>query len=335
MRMIDSSRTNALPLWLLVLCVLLFFVRTGLIIYGSFFVPPKPNVVQWAKPQPIDDNRRDLLSKPTLYYFSDMRSLSSRFVDNLAQQSMLNNREVIHSLESDFVPVRVERREDQDDEVISSLIEKMNVDSYPYVVVCLPDGTRVSSSSWQSDRMFKAYLQDVQHQCIEEAAYQAMEIGNFPVASEAFSRFLTVATDLDKKSSWPYLYSWVALQHQKKDREAQEIIDRGLQICEKANEDKWPVPCMKFLAGKINAAEVMKACNKDGDTGAVSAFHYFAAEKFLAEGLIDEAKKEFRDTLKKGSDSYRQVLFARKELKLMGEDVDEKKRSGTSTGAGT
>jgi lipoprotein NlpI len=80
---------------------------------------------------------------------------------------------------------------------------------------------------------------------------------------------------------------------------------------------------LRFLEGKINAADLLRACNKGGDAGSVSAAHYFIAEKFLAEGKIDEAKKEFRDTLKRGSESYWQVTFAKKELQLLGEKVDE------------
>jgi hypothetical protein len=315
----NSKRTNALPLALLLSCLILFTARIGVVMYTTCN-PPPPTKINWQQPEAINTTSRDLLGKPHLYYFWDSADKVSWLFCTILESAVFNNRELASIMQTEFVPYKV-KKDSNENSLAASLCEKLEVNTFPSIVITLPDGEYVDRAVWQSDRMLTAFLRDQKSSCLRAAGYDGMKTQKYPIASTAFAQYLE-RCNIDEKRprSWIYMYMTIALMHQNQIAKAEQVATQAAAVYKSDSGKKtWPRPCLLYLAGKLTSAELIEAAKKEGDAAANSTAHYCIAEKQLASGNEEAAKKEFLLTIKIDTHSrYAQSRYARAELKTIG-----------------
>lgn len=306
MLMIEPQRTGLVPLWFLVTCVGLFVLRAGLFVYSSCCVPTKTTQIQWQKPELVREST-DLLSRPVFYYFCDTRNPMGRLLTQIVDLTVFNNRDVRHCLESDFVPVKVERGS-TDELVVAHLVAKMRVVDYPSMVFALPDGERVESTlPWQTDRMMLSTLLESRTTCYSWAGFEAMRNADFAVAGKAFCAYFNDAGSESQRDYRTRLFYWVALERQNKDTEARQMLESTLK-----RVHGWPQCCMKFLLGEVTEKQLIARSGEENET---PLGYYILGEKLLLEGKKSDAKEAFKNaSVKVVSGEWASVL-AEDELK--------------------
>src|SRR5262249_20211261 len=154
-------------------------------------------------------------------------------------------------IRNNFVPVKVERRTDAPQEPFDELFQKLSYETCPSLVVALPNGTRVHFTSWQSDRMLLAGLRKAPGGGPPTPAQYAMKKGKFDLACQGFAKYYEKRMDppwapyddrLSKAIHW-----YFALRHEKRDKEANELLNKILKEWHKHFYDNqnWPVPCLR------------------------------------------------------------------------------------------
>jgi hypothetical protein len=312
---------------MLVSCLLLLILRAVAIGYGVYFPPPRTqDLLVWQQAKPIDPNRTDLLSTPTLYYFCDQKDILGTVLTQLFENSLFNNRDLVNFIRNNFIPVKVERRTDAPQEPFDELFQKLSYEICPSLVVALPNGTRVHYTSWQSDRMLLAVLRDGLEECPLAAAQYGMKKGKFDLACQGFAKYYAKKMDLpwarfdDRLSKAIHWY--FALRHEKRDKEANELVNKMLKDWHKNFRDdtSWPVPCLRYLIGQIPADDVVKLAGK-GKSELTTA-HYAIGVQSELNGDVKNAKDHLHLAIFRRPESDRDDYnYARTELRLMGETL--------------
>lgn len=122
--MIETGRTNAIPRTLIILCIGLFVMRAVAVFYGTYSQQAPVNLIAWQQPKPIDKSRRDLLSKPYLYFFFENSDQLHSIIGQVFESMLFQNREVARLIKTEFNPVKVAINEDKPEGVSKSLDRK-------------------------------------------------------------------------------------------------------------------------------------------------------------------------------------------------------------------
>ncbi|PWT96886.1 MAG: hypothetical protein C5B53_08800 [Candidatus Melainabacteria bacterium] len=326
--MTELGRTNSLPRVMLVSCLILLLLRALVICYGTYFPPKRTqDLLVWQQPKPIEPNRKDLLSTPTLYYFCDEKNLLGIVLTNLFENTLFNNRDVVELIRNNFIPVKVERQENAPHQLFDDLSQKFSCEVFPCMVVTLSNGTKVSYTSWQSDRMLIAILKDALSQCSLSAAQEAMLKGNFGLACQAFAKIKSEKSDLRWTLSDDRLANTIhwffALKHERREKEAAAVLGETLSVWLNRfpnHERIWPIPCLRYLAGQVSIDDVLKETDQYG--GPLVTAHYVIGVQSELNGDLETARKHLRLAVAKKQDEDRDdYKLARAELRLMGEAV--------------
>ncbi len=336
MRMIESGRTNVVPKTLIVLCIGLFLMRAAAVFYGTFFQQPPAKLIAWQEPKPIDKSRRDLLSKPFLYFFYENSDQMQRITAQVFENMLFQNREIAHLIKSEFIPVKVAINDSKNEGVAKSLNQSLSVYHYPAVCIALPNGTEIQSTSWQSDRMFHAFLSEAMTAAISQAANDSMKSGDWETACQAHERAsrrqgFSTFTTLSNAISWS-----IALRHQNNETRAKEVLEaerkRPRVPIAIAGKNDWPTPCADYLLGKISRDELMKKATEEGDKYGykTNLAAYVCGSDLLLRGKKEEAIKDLKAAAAKRSVSYLYpAIFASAELKAIGEPLPEADKKDT------
>ncbi len=337
--MIEPGRTNAVPRTLIALCIGLFFLRASAVFYGTYYQKTPVNLISWQQPKPIDRSRQDLLSKPTLYFFYDTSDQFHTITAQVFESMLFHNREVARQINSEFIPVKVSLNEEETDALANSLSKSFSVYSFPSVYIALPNGKQVSHTTWNSDRMFQAFLNDSLITAVSKAAAEAMRTADWSLAIKAYER----ASKENFHGSIPNpsdAINWsIALRHQKNEARAKEVLEAELRKNKLpkiiASKDDWPVPCIDYLLGKISRDELMKKATGESDKYGYkgSTLHYVLGENLLLDGRQEDAIKELRIAAEDTRSPYLySAKYARAQLRALGEKVPEEKEDEDNLG---
>lgn len=334
MRMIDPGRTNVVPLTMIAFCIGLLILRTVVIYYGTFYQPAQENMIVWNQPKKMDRSRKDLLSKPTLYFFCDGSDQWNKAITQVAESMLFHNREVAALIEKSVVPVKVVLNGENNDVVSNSLKNALHVSNCPDICVALPNGKRIDRTSWQSDRMFLAFLRDALRMQPRRAAIEAMGRCDWGLACRGFELDHINKADAITVDLYDTMYWAIALRHHKDDGAARKVLEDALARNKTSfkgfvQDDNWPEPCIKFLLGDLTYEELMKVAKDKKKKSRYSyrpeTAHYICGANYLLDGKIEPAKKELRIIAKSNTASHLYAAkLARAELRALGEDFPEK-----------
>jgi hypothetical protein len=313
---------------MLVSCLLLVFVRAIVICFGVYFPPPRPqDQLVWLQAKPIDPSRKDLLSTPMLYYFCDKGDVFGMIQANVFEHSLFNNRDVTQLIHNNFIPVKVERLTNTPDPVFDELSQRLSHGVFPCMVVALPDGTSVTYTSWQTDRMLIAVLKDALVESSRTAAQDAMQKGDFAMAAQSYAKHDSQISDhywaIEDYRLGNAVHWYIALKHEGRDKEAAKVLEDTLSIWSQRypRDQVWPVFCLRYLFGQLPAEDLLKQAEKDKET--VTA-NYLIGVQSKFKGNLGEAKKHLLLAVCKRENNYRDdYKYARTELRLMGEKIPE------------
>lgn len=302
-------------------------MRAAAVFYGTFFQQAPIKLIVWQEPKPIDKSRRDLLSKPYLYFFFQNTDQLQSITAQVFESMLFQNREVARLIKTEFNPVKVAINDNKVDGVAKSLRDSFSIYAYPAVYIALPNGKQVHNTSWQSDRMFHAFLRDALMSAITKATVEAMKSGDWALASQAYER----ANREQHISTWAdfneAIYWSIALRHQKNESRAKEVLQAEQnkhRFPFAPGKDDWPAPCTDYLLGKISRDDLMKKAIAEGDTRGYKALlvHYVCGADLLLRGQRDEAIKELKLAAMTSNSTYLYpAIFARAELQAIGESV--------------
>ncbi|HNB22100.1 MAG TPA: hypothetical protein PKZ32_06780 [Candidatus Melainabacteria bacterium] len=322
--MIEPGRTNIVPRTLIALCLVLFCMRAFAIFYGTYSHKSTEKLITWQKPAPIDNSRRDLLSKPTLYFFYENDNQIQKVTAQVFESMLFHNREVGHLVTSEFVPVKVPVTSNNV-EPAKSLSTKLSVYSYPSILITLPNGKRVHRTSWQSDRMFQAFLKDAMANASSKAALEAMQRADWPLACEAYSKAFSFRPHTAFFSKFDSINWAIALRHQHEEAKAKEVLEaaakkRGLPDFI-TGKTAWPQPCVDYLLGKISAEELAKKDPEDKHDYKVPLVRWVIGEKLLLDGKREAAISELKQSAATKEPYVPAAKYARAQLRQLGEKV--------------
>ena len=324
--MIEPGRTNSIPRTMLILCIGLFVMRTAAVLYGTFCQQAPVSLISWQQPKPLDKTRKDLLSKPYLYFFYEESDQLHSITNQVFENMLFHNREIARLIKSEFIPVKVAVAKDKEDGLPKSLSNSFAVYSYPAVYVALPNGKHVQNTSWQSDRMFHAFLSDALLSTITRAANDAMLSADWALACEAYERASHDQRNSNFSNLTEAIFWSIALRHQKNETKAKEVLEAE-QRKQKlpsflAGEGDWPAPCADYLQGKISRDDLVKSVTTQGDKYGYKAVmvHYVCGADLLLRGKKEEAIKDLKLAGAKRSLNYlSSASFACAELRALGD----------------
>jgi hypothetical protein len=331
MRMIEPGRTNVVPLTMLLLCIGLFLSRTAAIFYGAFFQPALDNMISWNQPKPLDKSRRDLLSTPTLYFFCDTSDQVNQIWTQILDNMLFHNQEIATLIKEKMIPVKVVLHGENSDALSKSLKDSLHVTSCPAICLALPNGKLVNSASWQSDRMFVAFLKDGLKRKSYTAALEAMRNNDWVGACRAYEIVQRESKDDIRFDLYDKVYWSIALRHIKDETKARAVLEDALKRTRKSfkldKKDNWPEPCVDYLLGNLSYDELMKAAaaNKKKSNYHDETVHYICGVKYLLDGNDKLARKELRMVAENQGARYLYAAkFARAELRALGEKFPER-----------
>ncbi len=323
---IERGRTNVVPPVLLTACVVLLFMRGVSIFYATFYHKAPEKIVAWQQPKALDKSRRDLLSRPSLYFFCDNSNQFNSIMTQLYDNMLFQNREIVSMINESVIPIRVVLNGEKSDALSKSLKNSLRISNTPSVCLALPNGAYVEGTAWQSDRMFVAFLHDAMEHSVRTAGFEAMRNTDWDTACRAFQ------LDFENKPSdelvdyYGTIYWSIALRHNHNDARAREVLQDALKRNKKAlyfdKDDRWPEPCVHFLLGEINWDELKKraAEYKNKHKYQAETAQYVYAVNLFLEGKTEQAKKELREVAEnKDTRYYYSGKFARAELRALGE----------------
>ncbi len=331
--MIESGRTNAVPKTMIALCIGLFVMRAAAVFYGTCVHQAQVGEIAWQKPKPIDTKSRDLLAKPMLYFFYDSSDQFHTIIAEIYESMLFHNREIANLIEREFTPVKVAMNGEKSDPVAKSLNDGLSVYAYPSIYIALANGQRVQNTTWQSDRMFHAFLADSLDTAKSKAAGAFMMAADWERAVKAYERRNTGAFHGAYSSQWDAICWSFALRHLKNESKAKEVLAavQGKNQLPKfiAGNEDWPEPCVNYLLGKISKEELKKLASSEGDRYGYKGVlvHYVCGEDLLLKGDKDEAIKELKQAVSDRDSSYNTAAnYARGELRCLGVKVPNSKK---------
>lgn len=329
MPMIEPGRTNIIPRTLLILCIALFVLRAGAVFYGTYFHKGPDKLITWRQPKPLDRSRRDLLSKPTLYFFFEDDNPLQRVTAEVFESMLFHNREVAQLVNDEFVPIKVPVTSNNA-EPAKSLSTALGVFSYPSIYVTLSNGKKVHRTSWQSDRMFQAFLKDALISSLSKAGKEAMEHADWTLASEAYEKTSNVKVHSPFFNKFDAINWAVALEHLNQTAKAKEVLEKESKTRRLpefiAGKDGWPQPCIDYMLGKISAEKLNTKDPVDKHDYKAPMIHWVIGEKLLLEGNKEDAIKELRLSSAASKSSFVPAAkYARAQLRQLGEKVEEEK----------
>lgn len=327
--MIEPGRTNLIPKTLLGLCIALFIMRASAVFYGTYFQKAPAKAITWQQPKPIDRSRRDLLSKPTLYFFYEDYSPLQKVTAEVFESMLFQNREVARLVKDEFIPVKVAINT-SNSEPAKSLTNTLGVYQYPSIYITLPNGKSIHQVSWQSDRMFHAFLNDALIARAPKAAGAALENLDWALACEAYELAFKEHAYSPYSGICDEIYWSIALRHQNNEAKAKQVLEREWKerrIPEfiRGKED-WPKPCIDYLLGKITAEELEKKATLDPHSYKKALSQYVIGENLLLQGKRDEAIKALKLSAEASKAYYmHDSKYARAQLRQLGEKVEDEK----------
>lgn len=244
---------------------------------------------------------------------------------------LFHNREIAQLLKEAVIPIKVTLKGENSDALSKSLKNSCHILSTPAFCVTLPNGAIVDSTSWQSDRMFVAYLKDAVKRSLNKAAVEAMKRNDFALACRAFEADYKNNVNNNRFDLYDTMYWSIALRHQKDDTKARNVLiearDRYSKYFKFDKNDNWPEPCINYMLGEISQEELMKKASekKEKYSYKEDTARYICGTKFLLEGNVELAKKELKPVADSTSARYHTAAkFARAELRALGEHYPEK-----------
>lgn len=326
--MIETQRTNIVPPKLLLLCLGLMIFRLFFIAYSTYFPSESPaNTIVWQSAVPLDRNRKDLLTKPDLYYFCDRSDKMQEMISKVGEGFLFNNRQVVQFLKNNFRLTKIEHQ-NEDNEVVAKLRDQLSVYMYPTITITLVDGTRVNSCSWQTDRGFMVFMEDALRDRYAIAARRGLLTGNYHIACEALATLKQLPEHVNVQAAFlssddPAIYQYIALRHLKRDAEAQTVLQQALIEQNKTYGEKRTV-ALQFLLGQITQSQYVAQIK---DTSTPTRIHYLCAEKNLFDGNLKLAKTEFHLAVANKNDLFSDdYKYACTELKALGETIPSEEK---------
>jgi len=244
---------------------------------------------------------------------------------------LFHNREVAAIIKRSTIPVKVVLKGENSDALSKSLKGSLRVTTTPAICLALPNGKKVDDTSWQSDRMFVAFLKDALKRQSRSAAFEAMRKNDWPLACKAYEIDHKDSANALRVDLYDTIYWSVALRHNNDDTTARKVLEEALARTKKSfkfdQKDNWPEPCVDYLLGNISYDELMKlsATNKTKHSYRDETAHYVCGIKYLLDGNKELAIKELRKIADdRGARYLYSAKFARAELRALGENYPEK-----------
>ncbi|HEY9720318.1 MAG TPA: hypothetical protein V6C69_22755 [Trichormus sp.] len=354
MPMTNQNRTNIVPNVLLITCAVLFAARCAAIAYRTYLpqVLPSRQLV-WQQPEKLPDKTQNLLGRPYLYCFTDHSNPVNSVWSDAVAGYLLNNREIVHYMQDNFTLIKVDRIEDkkrdkkydedrqeernasdregrstdenEEGGIVGQLRNRYHAYALFELLVTLPDGTRVDSSTLATDRSLYSILQHAYtEKRFEVAAETAMLNCDFKTACEAYPKIDKSRHSMRLSDSYD-LYWYIALRHEHRDQEARQVLTQALADNSKYDKDLYPAVQYRYMLGEVSDDVLADRC---GDMTA----YYLMGEKLLLEGKTKEAMEKFHRAIAKSKMSWsRDYKLARAELVAHGEKVPEKDDDSLST----
>lgn len=307
---IKNTRTNMVPVWLLLLCAVLVVARFTCIFYETTTAPPVVNLVQWEAFNPKEKPDGNLLQKPTLLLFVDERTVLDKLRWQLVQGTIFQNREVAALMKDKFRCVKVVLT-GKGDRPALALAEKYHIFGYPEVVIALPNGESISNSAMQfTDRLFAVGLNDARTLGLKTAGDAAMARSDFTQAAKAYQKYLASQHGDETKMLHSMLRYYIACKKLGLDAQAKAVLasyptpgDRGI------NE------CFEFLKGKMTQEELWNSFGKNGEPTTVK---YVIAMHNIFEGNRPEAVRSLLWIAQRGDRYSPDYKNAMAEIKVQG-----------------
>jgi len=325
--MINGGRTNIVPGSLIIACAVLMIVRCAVICYRTYFpaVSPRLSIV-WQAPAELQPQRRDLLSRPTLYFFCDHSHPVASAISDLVAGVIFNNRQIVQYMQNNFRLIKVDSTSHNSD-LIAQLSRKYHYYSLFKVVVTLVDGTKIDSCDFDSDRGFMIFLQNAySERRFETAAQTAMLDCDFKEASDAYEK-IDPKRRFARAPDGYEIYWCIALLRQHRDDEAKQILEKSLASYRTHNsDDAYPIPQIRYLLGQLSQQQLI-------DRGKIPA-NYLIGEQLMLQGKTKQAAEKFRLAGAKNQSYWLPCRLARAELLSLGQelpkDTDEDKETSTT-----
>lgn len=335
---IERGRTNVVPLTLLIACIVLFLLRGAVVYYATFFHSVPEKMIAWGQPKPIDKSRTDLLATPRLYFLCDTGDQWNKIFTDIYDSLLFQNREVAALINKTYIPIKVELKGEKSDALSKSIKSTLRATYCPGVYITLPNGAVVDSTTWQSDRMFVAFLKDALRRSSHTAAFEAMRKADWTVACRAFQLDYDAKSIDETVDLYGAIYWSFALRHKNQEEKARKVLEDALRRNKKAlifdKDDTWPEPCVHYLLGDLTHAELMKkaAAYKKKNRYQDETARFVYGVNLLLAGKTELAKTELKKVAEnRDSAYYYSGKMARAELRALGENYPEQEEEEEST----
>ncbi len=315
MPMIDSERTNIVPVGLWGLCAFLILARAACITYDSYVIPPPVNLVSWQKLEPMNADSTNLLGLPTLLYFADSSDGVDKIKCHLFESTILKNREVAKAMKSNFKCVKVELGGKQNT-VGQALAKQMRVTSTPEIVAALPNGQVIGTSQLQlTDRLFVSALNDVLSRRYKQAGDIFMRRADFANARAAYKKYLTCHGMSSSSTVFAEIRYYIACKSLGLNAEAEQILAKHPKEQESSCS---AIPCLDYFRGSITADQLWSDYGKYYNPTTVK---YVVGMKQLFDGNKQESVKNLLWVAQRGTLGNPDFKNARAQLTILGAEV--------------
>lgn len=315
MPMIDSERTNIVPLSLWGLCAFLILARAACITYDCYVVPPPVNLVTWQMPEPINADYTNLLEPPTLLYFADSTDVVDKIKCQLFESTILKNREVAKAMKNNFKCVKVELSGKQS-KVNQALAKRMGVTSTPEILAALPNGQVIGTSQLQlTDRLFVSALDDALSRRYKAAGDVFMGRADFANARAAYKKYLTCHGMSSDSIAYAEIRYYIACKSLGLNSEAEQILAKHPKVQE---SDSEPMPCLDYLRGSITADQLWSTYGRDYNP---TTAKYVIGMKQLFDGNKPESVKSLLWVAQRATRGNADFKNARAQLRILGAEV--------------
>jgi tetratricopeptide (TPR) repeat protein len=138
-------------------------------------------------------------------------------------------------------------------------------------------------------------------------ALHALRLGRNDLAADSVTRYLELRGTGEDQSVYPLFVRAIALWRAGRPADA----EASLQLVEKADIEEWTRSVLRYLQGRLDEAQFLRAAS---DIGEQTEAHTYVGFKVALAGRDDEAVAHFRWVAERGAKTYLEYDLARSEL---------------------